>query len=58
VTEDRIAVNGTATRTVAADRVRWTLAVAESGDVPAEAFARCGERLDQLTRALRAALAD
>jgi uncharacterized protein YggE len=36
----------------------WTLAVAEAGEVPAETFERCGERLDALTLALRSALAD
>jgi uncharacterized protein len=56
--EDRVRVSATARRAVPADRAVWTLAVAEAGEVPAEAFERCGERLDALTRALRSALAD
>src|SRR5215218_875669 len=56
--EDRVDVEGTARRTVAADRVLWSLVVSEAGDVPADAFARAGERLDGLTRALRDGLGD
>ena len=56
--ENRVDVDGTARRTVAADRVVWSLAVAESGDRPADAFARAGERLDALTRGLRDELGD
>jgi uncharacterized protein len=56
--EDRIEVQGVAHRSVAADRARWSLVVVESGDVPADAFARAGERLDALTRGLRDALGD
>jgi uncharacterized protein YggE len=56
--EDRVRVSATARRAVPADRAVWTLAVAEAGEVPAETFERCGERLDALTRALRSALAD
>jgi uncharacterized protein YggE len=56
--EHRVDVEGTARRTVAADRVRWSLVVIESGDRPAGAFARAGERLDALTRGLRDGLGD
>jgi uncharacterized protein YggE len=56
--ENRVDVQGTARRGVAPDRVLWSLVVVESGDVPAAAFVRCGERLDALTRALRAELGD
>jgi uncharacterized protein len=53
-----VEVEGTARRGVAADRVLWSLVVTESGDRPAEAFARAGERLDALTRGLRDQLGD
>jgi uncharacterized protein YggE len=56
--ENRVEVQGTARRSVAADRVLWSLVVTESGDRPAEAFARAGERLDALTRGLRDQLGD
>jgi uncharacterized protein len=56
--EDRVEVQGVARRSVAADRARWALVVVESGDVPADAFARAGERLDALTRGLREQLGD
>jgi len=56
--EQRVHVEGTARRTVAADRVLWSLVVTESGDRPADAFARAGERLDALTRGLREGLGD
>ena len=56
--EHRVDVAGTARRTVAADRVRWSLVVTESGDRPADAFARAGERLDALGRGLRDGLGD
>jgi len=56
--EHRVDVEGTARRTVGADRVRWSLVVIESGDRPADAFARAGERLDALTRGLREGLGD
>lgn len=56
--DDRVLVSATARRAVPADRAVWTLAVAEAGEVPAETFARCGERLDALTRTLRSALAE
>jgi uncharacterized protein YggE len=56
--EDRVRVSATAQRAVPADRAVWTLAVAEAGERPADTFARCGERLDALTLALRSALAD
>ena len=56
--ENRVEVQGTARRSVAADRVRWALVVIESGDEPASAFARAGKRLDTLTRGLREALGD
>jgi uncharacterized protein YggE len=56
--KQRIDVEGSARRSVPADRVLWSLAVVESGDVPAEAFARGGERLDALTRRLRDELGD
>jgi len=56
--ENRVDVEGTARRSVAADRVLWSLGVVESGEVPADAFARCGERLDALTRGLRDELGD
>lgn len=58
IPEDRVVVSGTARRGVAADRAVWTVVVTESGEVPAEAFSRCGERLDALTRSLRDALGD
>jgi uncharacterized protein len=54
----RIDVEGSARRSVPADRVLWSLAVVESGDVPAEAFARGGERLDTLTSRLREELGE
>jgi uncharacterized protein len=54
--DDRVEVQGIARRSVAADRARWSLVVVESGDVPADAFARAGERMDALTRGLRDAL--
>jgi uncharacterized protein YggE len=54
--EDRVDVGGTARRSVAADRAIWSLVVVETGDVAADAFTRCGDRLDALTRALRADL--
>ena len=56
--EQRVYVEGTARRTVAADRVLWSLVVTEAGDRPADAFARAGERLDALTRGLREGLGD
>jgi uncharacterized protein len=56
--ENRVEVQGTARRSVPADRVRWALVVIESGDVPADAFARAGKRLDALTRGLRDALGE
>jgi|SRR5215211_6503422 uncharacterized protein YggE len=56
--EHRVEVEGTARRSVAADRVLWSLVVTESGDRPADAFARAGERLDALTRGLRQQLGD
>ena len=56
--ENRVEVQGTAHRSLPADRVRWTLVVSEAGDVPADAFARAGERLDALTSALRESLGD
>jgi uncharacterized protein YggE len=56
--DDRVEVQGVARRSVAADRARWSLVVVESGDVPADAFARAGARLDALTRGLRDALGD
>jgi uncharacterized protein YggE len=58
VDENRVEVEGTARRSVAADRVLWSLVVTESGDRPADAFARAGERLDALTRGLRDQLGD
>jgi uncharacterized protein len=58
VDDERVEVQGVARRSVAADRARWALVVIESGDVPADAFARAGERLDALTRGLRDALGD
>jgi uncharacterized protein len=54
--DNRVDVEGTARRSVAADRVLWSLVVVESGEVPADAFTRCGDRLDVLSRALRAEL--
>jgi uncharacterized protein YggE len=56
--EHRVEVEGTARRSLAAGRVLWSLVVTESGDRPAEAFARAGERLDALTRGLRDQLGD
>jgi uncharacterized protein YggE len=56
--ENRVEVQGTARRSLPADRVRWTLVVREAGDVPADAFARAGERLDALTRTLRESLGE
>jgi uncharacterized protein YggE len=56
--DDRIAVSGTARRGVPADRAIWALVVTEAGDAPGETFARCGQRLDALTRALRDGLGD
>jgi uncharacterized protein len=58
VEENRVEVEGTARRSVVADRVLWSLVVTESGDRPADAFARAGERLDALTRGLRDQLGD
>jgi uncharacterized protein YggE len=58
VDDDRVEVQGVARRSVAADRARWALVVVESGDAPADAFVRAGERLDALTRGLRDALGD
>ena len=51
-------VSGTASRSVPADRAVWALVVVETGEAPAEAFGRCGRRLDALTRALRDALGE
>jgi len=56
--DDRVEVRGTATRALAADHAQWALVVTESGDRPAAVFARCGERLDALTRGLRDALGE
>jgi uncharacterized protein YggE len=58
IPENRVVVAGIARRGVAADRAIWAVVVTESGDVPGEAFNRCSERLDALTRALRDALGD
>jgi uncharacterized protein YggE len=58
IPENRVMVFGRARRGVLADRAVWALVVTESGDVPAEAFSRCGERLDGLTRALRETLGE
>ena len=58
IPENRVVVVGTARRGVAADRAIWSLVVTESGDAPGATFARCGERLDALTHALRDQLGD
>ena len=58
IAEDRVVVSGTASRSVPADRAVWALVVVETGEAPAEAFGRCGRRLDALTRALRDALGE
>jgi uncharacterized protein YggE len=58
IPEHRVLVSGTASRSVPADRAVWALVVVEIGEAPAEAFGRCGQRLDALTRALRDALGE
>jgi uncharacterized protein len=55
---NRIEVVGSARRSVAPDRLLWSLVMSESGESPADTFARAGKRLDALTHGLRDALGD
>jgi uncharacterized protein len=54
VSEDRVVIQGRASRRLAPDRARWTIAVAEQGERPREVFEACAARLARLLEALRA----